>query len=439
MRAESRRRAACAAVACALAVLLAQPASAAPANPSDADIGAAQSAQQSAAAEVGRTAGLVAAAEAEMERVTSEALAAADAQLVAQAELERAQAAAAAARVELETASAAVDEARAAVAALGRLSYMRSAPLSGVAAMLNAEGPADMLQQAATLELLGVRRTATLDGLKVAQERYTTADSAAQSTVAQTRAAAKTAAQAQATAEARAASSQAALDAMAAQKAQYEAQLRSAQIALLGLQGARDAYQTWQAEQQARAAAESAEAAAAARAAAQAAARARTNSPPVTNSPPAMPVLTTPRKDPSPPSGTASGVAPTSGRFTTCYEVRWGTMHYGIDIAAPIGTPIYAPLGGRVLRAGPASGFGLAVYIQHDDGSVTVYGHINDYFVTAGQRVSAGAVIAEVGNKGQSTGPHLHFEVHRDGLYQGRTNPIPWLAARGEIMGGRCA
>ena len=92
-----------------------------------------------------------------------------------------------------------------------------------------------------------------------------------------------------------------------------------------------------------------------------------------------------------------------------------------------------------MLRAGPASGFGLAVYIQHDDGSVTVYGHINDYFVTAGQRVSAGTVIAEVGNKGQSTGPHLHFEVHVDGMYQGRTNPMPWLAARGVFMGGRCS
>ena len=106
--------------------------------------------------------------------------------------------------------------------------------------------------------------------------------------------------------------------------------------------------------------------------------------------------------------------------------------------SAPIGTPIYAPMAGRVVRAGSATGFGLAVYIQHDGGSVTVYGHINDYFVSAGQRVSAGQVIAEVGNTGQSTGPHLHFEVHTDGMYQGRTNPIPWLAARGVNMGGRC-
>ena len=139
-------------------------------------------------------------------------------------------------------------------------------------------------------------------------------------------------------------------------------------------------------------------------------------------------------------SAAAAGraVPPTTGRVTSCYGPRWGSMHYGVDIAAPIGTPIYSPMAGRVLRAGPATGFGLAVYVQHDDGSVTVYGHINDYFVRPGQRVSAGTVIAEVGNTGQSTGPHLHFEVHTDGMYQGRTNPIPWLAARGVNMGGRC-
>jgi murein DD-endopeptidase MepM/ murein hydrolase activator NlpD len=91
-----------------------------------------------------------------------------------------------------------------------------------------------------------------------------------------------------------------------------------------------------------------------------------------------------------------------------------------------------------VLQAGPASGFGLAVYIQHADGSVTVYGHINDYFVSAGQPVEAGQRIAEVGNKGQSTGPHLHFEVHTGGLYQNRARPVPWLAARGVSLGGAC-
>ena len=113
-------------------------------------------------------------------------------------------------------------------------------------------------------------------------------------------------------------------------------------------------------------------------------------------------------------------------------------MHYGVDIAASIGTPIYAPEGGRVLQAGPASGFGLVVYIQHADGSITVYGHINAYFVTAGQQVARGQQIAEVGNRGQSTGPHLHFEVHNGGLYKNRSNPVSWLSARGVSLGGGC-
>ena len=58
--------------------------------------------------------------------------------------------------------------------------------------------------------------------------------------------------------------------------------------------------------------------------------------------------------------------------------------------------------------------------------------------MTAGQYVSAGEVIAEVGNRGESTGPHLHFQVNTDGLHAGAINPIPWLAEYGVSMGGRC-
>ncbi|RBY98102.1 M23 family peptidase [Blastococcus sp. TF02-8] len=421
----SARLATLGAVTAALVTLVGQPAVAAPRNPSDAELAAAQSAQEATAAEVGRIAGLVAAAQADLERVALEARAAADAELVAEAELERAQAVAASAAAELEAARVAVGQARSDVATLGRESYMRGSTLTAVAAMVSAEGPAQMLQQAATLELLGDQRTETLQGLEVAQVRQANADSAARESVTARDHAEQAASEARATAERRMASSQSAFDAAAAQKTTYDQQLQQAQVTLLGLQGARDAYEAWRQEQAARAAAEAAGAEAAARAAADAAARARAEQ-------------DTGNPTPRPNTGTGTAVAPTSGRFTTCYEMRWGTMHYGVDIAAPIGTPIYSPLAGRVLRAGPATGFGLAVYVQHDDGSVTVYGHINDYFVRAGQRVSAGEVIAEVGNTGQSTGPHLHFEVHTDGMYQGRTNPIPWLAARGVDMGGRC-
>jgi murein DD-endopeptidase MepM/ murein hydrolase activator NlpD len=125
-------------------------------------------------------------------------------------------------------------------------------------------------------------------------------------------------------------------------------------------------------------------------------------------------------------------VLPVDGaRFTSGYGSRWGTLHAGIDLAAPIGTPEYAAMDGVVLEAGPASGFGLAVYIQHKNGDVTVYGHMEKILVTAGQVVKAGDTIALLGNNGQSTGPHLHFEVHQGGINGTKIDPVPWLAARG--------
>ncbi|RZU30540.1 M23 family metallopeptidase [Blastococcus saxobsidens] len=125
-------------------------------------------------------------------------------------------------------------------------------------------------------------------------------------------------------------------------------------------------------------------------------------------------------------------VLPVAGaRLTSGYGGRWGTFHYGIDLAAPMRTPEYAAMDGVVLRAGSASGFGLAVYILHENGDVTVYGHMDKILVKPGQYVEAGETIALVGNRGQSTGPHLHFEVHQGGLDGKRIDPIPWLAARG--------
>ena len=125
-------------------------------------------------------------------------------------------------------------------------------------------------------------------------------------------------------------------------------------------------------------------------------------------------------------------VLPVNGaRLTSGYGSRWGTFHYGIDLAAPMRTPEYAAMDGVVLRAGSASGFGLAVYILHENGDVTVYGHMDSILVEPGQYVEAGETIALLGNRGQSTGPHLHFEVHKGGEDGERINPIPWLEARG--------
>ncbi|WP_228395193.1 M23 family metallopeptidase [Modestobacter roseus] len=125
-------------------------------------------------------------------------------------------------------------------------------------------------------------------------------------------------------------------------------------------------------------------------------------------------------------------VLPVQGaRLTSGFGYRWGTLHAGVDFAAPLGTPEYAVMDGVVLQAGPASGYGLAVYIQHPDGDVTVYGHMQEILVAEGQTVRAGDTIALLGNTGQSTGPHLHFEVHRGGLDGEKVDPLPWLRDRG--------
>ena len=125
-------------------------------------------------------------------------------------------------------------------------------------------------------------------------------------------------------------------------------------------------------------------------------------------------------------------VHPVEGaRLTSGFGARWGTLHPGIDLAAPMRTPERAVMDGVVLEAGPASGFGLVVYIQHDNGDVTVYGHMDEILVEPGQLVRAGDTIALLGNRGQSTGPHLHFEVHVGGLDGEKVDPVPWLRARG--------
>jgi murein DD-endopeptidase MepM/ murein hydrolase activator NlpD len=123
------------------------------------------------------------------------------------------------------------------------------------------------------------------------------------------------------------------------------------------------------------------------------------------------------------------GVArPAAGTLTSTYGARWGTVHYGIDIANSIGTPIFSAMAGEVIDSGPASGFGLWVRVGHDNGLITVYGHINESLVSVGQRVATGEQIAAMGNRGQSTGPHLHFEVHEGG---NKIDPLPWLRSHG--------
>jgi murein DD-endopeptidase MepM/ murein hydrolase activator NlpD len=127
--------------------------------------------------------------------------------------------------------------------------------------------------------------------------------------------------------------------------------------------------------------------------------------------------------------GDAVYVQPAEGRFTSGFGARWGRSHNGIDVAAPIGTPIYALTAGVVEEAGAASGFGQWVVLRHEDGTKTVYGHVNRFFVREGQEVDAGERIAEVGNRGFSTGPHLHFEVYDED--DAPLDPRPYLQKRG--------
>ena len=122
-------------------------------------------------------------------------------------------------------------------------------------------------------------------------------------------------------------------------------------------------------------------------------------------------------------------VTPATGTFTSGYGERWGAMHRGIDIANSLGSPIYAAMDGTVINAGPAQGFGNWVVIKHDGGEVSVYGHMTHYNVAVGQRVRAGEQIAQIGSEGQSTGPHLHFEIKPDGVSQ--VDPVGWFAQQG--------
>jgi len=120
---------------------------------------------------------------------------------------------------------------------------------------------------------------------------------------------------------------------------------------------------------------------------------------------------------------------PAEGVFTSGYGRRWGRMHRGIDIAAPIGTPIVAAAPGEVLVAGwNSGGYGNLVKLKHPDGSLTLYAHNNKVLVQKGQEVDQGQQIAEMGNTGRSTGPHLHFEIHPKG--QGAKNPLAYLPKR---------
>ncbi len=120
---------------------------------------------------------------------------------------------------------------------------------------------------------------------------------------------------------------------------------------------------------------------------------------------------------------------PTNGSAGSGYGYRthpiFGTrrLHSGVDIGAPLGQDIVAAAEGLVIEAGWKGGYGLAVVIDHGGGLATLYAHQSRLLVSDGQVVTAGQVIGEVGSTGQSTGPHLHFEVRVDGVPR---DPMEW-------------
>ena len=108
----------------------------------------------------------------------------------------------------------------------------------------------------------------------------------------------------------------------------------------------------------------------------------------------------------------SSGLAwPVDGPITSPFGMRWGRLHAGIDIGVGFGTPIRAAAGGTVIHAGWLGGYGNLVVLDHGGGLSTAYGHQQAIYVTVGEAVGQGEVVGEVGSTGNSTGPHLHFEV----------------------------
>ncbi|MTH65754.1 M23 family metallopeptidase [Paracoccus shanxieyensis] len=118
-------------------------------------------------------------------------------------------------------------------------------------------------------------------------------------------------------------------------------------------------------------------------------------------------------------------------RYTSPFGRRWGRMHAGIDMAAPVGTEIFATGDGEVIFAGWQSGYGNLIKIKHELGTETRYGHLSKIKVKVGQKVSRGSLIGAMGNTGRSTGPHLHYEVRVNG---NAVNPMTFIKAAQNVF-----
>ncbi|MGF7183960.1 murein DD-endopeptidase MepM/ murein hydrolase activator NlpD [Desulfitispora alkaliphila] len=113
--------------------------------------------------------------------------------------------------------------------------------------------------------------------------------------------------------------------------------------------------------------------------------------------------------------GSVTFLWPVQGVITSTFGRRWGDFHYGLDIAADTGTPVKAARGGTVLYSGWRGTYGKTVIIEHNSTYRTLYAHNSQLLVKEGEVVRPGQVIAKVGSTGRSTGPHIHFEVQKNG------------------------
>lgn len=97
--------------------------------------------------------------------------------------------------------------------------------------------------------------------------------------------------------------------------------------------------------------------------------------------------------------------------FTSSFGPRWGRTHEGIDLAVPTGTVVAAAADGVVIQSGENGGYGISIYVDHGNGIITRYGHLSQAYAQVGRTVKQGETIGLSGNTGNSTGPHLHFEI----------------------------
>lgn len=122
---------------------------------------------------------------------------------------------------------------------------------------------------------------------------------------------------------------------------------------------------------------------------------------------------------------------PFTGAITSTFGTRENPFdgsgvetHKGLDIRGPLGAPVKAMAKGQVIFAGERGGFGNCIMLKHGNGFETLYGHLSKILVRLGQKIEIGQQIGQIGSTGRSTGPHLHYEIHRDGQ---KINPASYL------------